>query len=138
MYGPSTGAGILIVDMPSLSDGSTKQKCTLTDCVITRRTITPGTGIRRRRRGARIAACWADSRKAAHIAFKPDWIRHRKAAPFKRNATRCPKPFPPASSPSPARASSPISPTRPGSLASRWQFADEPAPAPAKAGEGTV
>jgi hypothetical protein len=73
MYGPSTGAGILIVDMPSLSDGSTKQKCTLTDCVITRRTITPGTGIRRRRRGARIAACWADSRKAAHIAFKPDW-----------------------------------------------------------------
>ena len=33
----------------------------------------------------RIAACWADSRKVAQIAFKPDWTRHSKAAPFKRN-----------------------------------------------------
>ena len=37
-------------------------------------------------RGAeRIAACWADSRKVAQVAFKPDWMRHRNAAPFKRN-----------------------------------------------------
>ena len=37
-------------------------------------------------RGAeRIAACWADSRKVPQIVFKPDWARHRKAAPFKRN-----------------------------------------------------
>ncbi len=37
-------------------------------------------------RGAeRIAVCWADSRKVAQIVFKPDWTRHRKAAPFKRN-----------------------------------------------------
>ena len=37
-------------------------------------------------RGAeRIAACWADNRKVAQIAFKPDWNRHRNAAPFKRN-----------------------------------------------------
>ena len=37
-------------------------------------------------RGAeRIAACWADNRKVAQIAFKPDWARHVKAAPFKRN-----------------------------------------------------
>jgi YspA, cpYpsA-related SLOG family len=37
-------------------------------------------------RGAeRIAACWADSRKVAQVVFKPDWIRDRKAAPFKRN-----------------------------------------------------
>jgi hypothetical protein len=37
-------------------------------------------------RGAeRIAACWADSRKVPQIAFKPDWTRHAKAAPFKRN-----------------------------------------------------
>jgi hypothetical protein len=37
-------------------------------------------------RGAeRIAACWADSRKVAQVVFKPDWARHRKAAPFKRN-----------------------------------------------------
>ena len=37
-------------------------------------------------RGAeRIAACWADNRKVAQIAFKPDWARHAKAAPFKRN-----------------------------------------------------
>src|SRR6266446_6708654 len=33
----------------------------------------------------RIAACWADSRKVQQIAFKPDWTRHAKAAPFKRN-----------------------------------------------------
>jgi len=37
-------------------------------------------------RGAeRIATCWADNRKIAQIAFKPDWARHAKAAPFKRN-----------------------------------------------------
>ncbi|WP_235890989.1 DUF2493 domain-containing protein [Pararhizobium mangrovi] len=33
----------------------------------------------------KIAACWADARKVAQIAFKPDWTRHAKAAPFKRN-----------------------------------------------------
>ena len=33
----------------------------------------------------RIAACWADTRKVVQIAFKPDWTRHAKAAPFKRN-----------------------------------------------------
>jgi hypothetical protein len=33
----------------------------------------------------RIAACWADNRKVAQIVFKPDWTRHRNAAPFKRN-----------------------------------------------------
>jgi hypothetical protein len=33
----------------------------------------------------RIAACWADQRKVTQIAFKPDWSRHAKAAPFKRN-----------------------------------------------------
>lgn len=32
-----------------------------------------------------IAAKWADARKVAHIAFKPDWGRYRNAAPFKRN-----------------------------------------------------
>ena len=37
-------------------------------------------------RGAeRIAACWADSRKVTQIAFKPEWARYNKAAPFKRN-----------------------------------------------------
>jgi YspA, cpYpsA-related SLOG family len=37
-------------------------------------------------RGAeRIAACWANTRKVPQIAFKPDWTRHAKAAPFKRN-----------------------------------------------------
>jgi len=35
--------------------------------------------------GERIAACWADARKVIQIAFKPDWAKHRKAAPFKRN-----------------------------------------------------
>ena len=33
----------------------------------------------------RIAACWADNRKVPQIVFKPDWTRHRNAAPFKRN-----------------------------------------------------
>jgi hypothetical protein len=33
----------------------------------------------------RIAACWADNRKVPQIAFKPDWTRHAKAAPFRRN-----------------------------------------------------
>lgn len=37
-------------------------------------------------RGAeRIAACWAERRKVPQLVFKPDWTRHAKAAPFKRN-----------------------------------------------------
>lgn len=37
-------------------------------------------------RGAeKIAACWADSRRVTQIVFRPDWARHAKAAPFKRN-----------------------------------------------------
>ncbi|ESX10440.1 hypothetical protein X768_14195 [Mesorhizobium sp. LSJC265A00] len=38
------------------------------------------------RKGAeKIAARWADHRKVPQVAFKPDWSRHAKAAPFKRN-----------------------------------------------------
>ncbi|KAB2851201.1 MAG: DUF2493 domain-containing protein, partial [Sphingopyxis terrae] len=33
----------------------------------------------------RIAACWADNRNIPQIVFRPDWTRHRNAAPFKRN-----------------------------------------------------
>lgn len=33
----------------------------------------------------KIAARWADHRKVPQIAFKPDWTKHAKAAPFKRN-----------------------------------------------------
>jgi hypothetical protein len=37
-------------------------------------------------RGAeRIAACWAHHRKVPQVVFKPDWAKHRNAAPFKRN-----------------------------------------------------
>jgi hypothetical protein len=37
-------------------------------------------------RGAeKIASLWADTRKVAQIVFKPDWSRHKNAAPFKRN-----------------------------------------------------
>ncbi len=32
-----------------------------------------------------IAAKWADARSVTQIAFKPDWDRHKRAAPFKRN-----------------------------------------------------
>lgn len=35
--------------------------------------------------GERIASAWATARKVPQIAFKPDWDRHAKAAPFKRN-----------------------------------------------------
>ena len=33
----------------------------------------------------KIAARWADHRKVAQVVFKPDWTRHAKAAPFRRN-----------------------------------------------------
>lgn len=33
----------------------------------------------------RIAACWAEARKVTHVAFKPNWTKHAKAAPFRRN-----------------------------------------------------
>lgn len=33
----------------------------------------------------RIAACWAESRKVTQISFKPNWTKHAKAAPFRRN-----------------------------------------------------
>jgi hypothetical protein len=32
-----------------------------------------------------ISAKWASNRKVPQIAFKPDWAKHAKAAPFKRN-----------------------------------------------------
>ena len=32
-----------------------------------------------------IAAKWASNRKVPQIAFRPDWTKHAKAAPFKRN-----------------------------------------------------
>lgn len=32
-----------------------------------------------------IAAKWADNRNIPQIAFKPDWTKHGKAAPFRRN-----------------------------------------------------
>jgi hypothetical protein len=32
-----------------------------------------------------IAAKWADNRRVPQIAFKPEWTKHNKAAPFKRN-----------------------------------------------------
>lgn len=33
----------------------------------------------------RAAACWADTRGVSQVTFRPDWNRHRQAAPFKRN-----------------------------------------------------
>ncbi|MGV7215143.1 DUF2493 domain-containing protein [Bradyrhizobium sp. UFLA05-112] len=32
-----------------------------------------------------IAAKWANNRRVSQITFKPDWTKHAKAAPFKRN-----------------------------------------------------
>ena len=34
-----------------------------------------------------IASRWADNRKVPQVAFRPDWTKHAKAAPFKRNDT---------------------------------------------------
>lgn len=33
----------------------------------------------------KIAASWAANRRVTHIPFKPDWNRHGKSSPFKRN-----------------------------------------------------
>jgi hypothetical protein len=33
----------------------------------------------------RIASRWADHRKVPQVGFAPDWTKHAKAAPFKRN-----------------------------------------------------
>lgn len=33
----------------------------------------------------KIASLWADNRGVLQIVFKPDWTRHKNAAPFKRN-----------------------------------------------------
>ena len=33
----------------------------------------------------KIAARWADHRGVAQIGFAPDWTKHGRAAPFKRN-----------------------------------------------------
>jgi hypothetical protein len=33
----------------------------------------------------KIAGCWAETRKVLQVAFRPDWTKHAKAAPFKRN-----------------------------------------------------
>lgn len=33
----------------------------------------------------RAAACWAENRGVVQVAFRPDWNKHGKAAPFKRN-----------------------------------------------------
>jgi len=33
----------------------------------------------------RAAACWADQRGVRQVAFRPDWAKHGKSAPFKRN-----------------------------------------------------
>jgi hypothetical protein len=33
----------------------------------------------------KIAACWANARKVPQVAFRPDFTRHKNAAPFKRN-----------------------------------------------------
>ncbi|WP_197093160.1 DUF2493 domain-containing protein [Methylobacterium aquaticum] len=34
-----------------------------------------------------IAAKWAENRKVAQVVFRPEWKRHSKAAPFRRNDT---------------------------------------------------
>jgi len=35
--------------------------------------------------GEHIASLWAKARKVTHVAFRPDWNRFKKAAPFRRN-----------------------------------------------------
>jgi hypothetical protein len=33
----------------------------------------------------RIVACWAEDGKIPQVVFTPDWRKHAKVAPFKRN-----------------------------------------------------
>ena len=65
----------------------------------------------------KIAAKWADTRKVPQVGFAPDWTKHAKAAPFKRNDQMLDV-LPIGSSSSPAPAFRTISPTRRGSSAS--------------------
>jgi hypothetical protein len=37
------------------------------------------------KRAERIASCQAENRKVVQIAFKPEWTRHKEAAPLKHN-----------------------------------------------------
>jgi hypothetical protein len=64
-----------------------------------------------------IAAKWAEARSVTQVAFKPDWTKHAKAAPFKRNDAMLDV-LPWVSSSSRAMASRKTSPTRPRSSAS--------------------
>jgi hypothetical protein len=69
-----------------------------------------------------IAARWAGRRKVPQIAFKPDWTKHAKAAPFKRNDQML-EVLPIGVMAFPARASRRTLPIKPGSSASRfWKF----------------
>jgi len=61
-----------------------------------------------------IAAKWATNRKVPQIAFKPDWTKHAKAAPFKRNDAMLDV-LPIGAMVFRATASRTISPTKPGS-----------------------
>jgi len=40
-----------------------------------------------------IAAKWANNRNVPQVAFRPDWAKHRKAAPFKPDIIRAKLPF---------------------------------------------
>ena len=65
-----------------------------------------------------IAAKWASNRNVPQVVFKPDWAKHKNAAPFKRNdqiLRRCRS----ASSYSPATASVGTWPTKQRNSASR-------------------
>ena len=65
----------------------------------------------------RIAACWAEHRKVPQVVFKPDWNRHKNAAPSSATIS-CSRRGPSASSPSPAPASLQTLPIRP----KKWAF----------------
>ena len=70
------------------------------------------------------AACWADKRGVTQIAFKPDWTRDGKAAPFKRN-DRMLDIVPTGVIVFPVPASRATSPTRRRSSASRFSITGE-------------
>lgn len=64
-------------DHPAIWDALDKAKARYPDMILLHGATPTG--------AERAAACWAESRGVAQVAFRPDWNRNGKAAPFKRN-----------------------------------------------------
>ncbi len=71
------GGGIDCNDHEAIWDGLDRARTKFPDMVLLHGGSPKG--------AERIAACWAEARQVTQIAFKPNWTKHAKAAPFRRN-----------------------------------------------------